>query len=99
MKTRVCLIYFFHDCSSTVEKEEGSNRMIQTKIKSKGTRNISRVLDCFSIFMKKLQQDIKMIRKSDKTMTFAKKTKNMYRLRRDPGWSKKAPYFLPEEIF
>ena len=34
-------------------------------------------------FQKKFQQDIKRIRKSDKTMTFADKTKNMYRLSKD----------------
>ena len=34
-------------------------------------------------FQKKLQQDIKMIRTSDKTMTFPDKTNNMYRLRKD----------------
>ena len=33
-------------------------------------------------FQKKLQHDVKMIRTSDKTMTFADKT-NMYRLRKD----------------
>ena len=34
-------------------------------------------------FQKKIQQDIKMIRTSDKTMTFADKTNNMYRLSKD----------------
>ena len=34
-------------------------------------------------FQKKFQQDIKRIRTSDKTMTFADKTKNMYRLSKD----------------
>ena len=34
-------------------------------------------------FQKKLQHDIKMIRTSDKTMTFADKTNNMYRLCKD----------------
>ena len=34
-------------------------------------------------FQKKLQQDKKMIRTSEKTMTFADKTKNMYRLSKD----------------
>ena len=34
-------------------------------------------------FQKKLQQDIKMIRTSDKTMTFAYKTNNMFRLTKD----------------
>ena len=34
-------------------------------------------------FQKKLQQDIKMIRTSDKTMTIADKTNNMYRLSKD----------------
>ena len=34
-------------------------------------------------FQKKLQQDIKMIRTSDKTMTFADKTGNMYKLSKD----------------
>ena len=32
---------------------------------------------------KKLQQDIKMIRTYDKTVTFADKTSNMYRLSKD----------------
>ena len=36
-----------------------------------------------NLFEKKLQQDIKMIRTSDKTMTFPDKTNNMYRLRKD----------------
>ena len=34
-------------------------------------------------FQKKLQHDIKMIRTSDKTMTFADKTNSMYRLSKD----------------
>ena len=34
-------------------------------------------------FQKKLQHDIKMIRTSDKTLTFADKTNNMYRLSKD----------------
>ena len=34
-------------------------------------------------FQKKLQQDIKMVRTSDKTMTFTDKTKNMYNLSTD----------------
>ena len=34
-------------------------------------------------FQKKQQHDIKMIRKSDKTMAFADKTNNMYKLSRD----------------
>ena len=34
-------------------------------------------------FQKKLHQDIKMIRKSEKTMTFTDKTNNMYRLSKD----------------
>ena len=34
-------------------------------------------------FQKKIQQDIKMIRTSGKTMTFADKTNNMYRLSKD----------------
>ena len=34
-------------------------------------------------FQKKLQQDIKMIRTSDKTMAFADKINNMYRLSKD----------------
>ena len=36
-----------------------------------------------SQFQKKLQQDIKMIRTSDKTMAFADKVNNMYRLSKD----------------
>ena len=34
-------------------------------------------------FQKKLQHDIKMIKTSDKTLTFANKTSNMYRLSKD----------------
>ena len=34
-------------------------------------------------FKKKLQQNIKMIRTSEKTMTFTNKTKNIYRLSKD----------------
>ena len=59
--------------------------------KSEQTCPVWKGFDCFTKeraftkntkkqFQKKLQEDIKMIRRSDKTMTFADKTNNMYRL-------------------
>ena len=67
---------------------EGKGRRSKMPGKSEQTCTVWKGFDCFTKeraftkntkkqFQKKLQEDIKMIRRSDKTMTFADKTNNM----------------------
>ena len=82
---KTCVLYTLHKIHlilKFIEIDEASVNLLHNCSKSE-CHKLQKFRKVKNQFQKKLQQDMKMIRTSDRTMTFADKTNNMHRLSKD----------------